>query len=225
LTTLVVRQFSAKQDYQAVWKAMQVFTGNRESDTPDELWLLEHLPVYTQGQAGKAEHVLNTAGVPVVQSDRGGQITWHGPGQLMIYTLLDHRRLHLGASALVHLLEQTLINVLGQLGIRAYARTDAPGVYVGLPDQREAKIAALGLRLRKNGCYHGAALNIDCDLAAFANINPCGHPGMAVTRLTDVLSQPFVCVDIVRADIEQALVVQLAQALQYQHVQRISCDD
>jgi len=199
---------------------MQVFTSSRQPDTPDELWLLEHLPVYTQGQAGKAEHEINTGCVPVVQSDRGGQITWHGPGQLMIYTLLDHRRLRLGARALVNLLEQTLVTVLDQLGVRAYTRPDAPGVYVSLPDQREAKIAALGLRLKKNGCYHGAALNIDCDLAAFAGINPCGHAGMSVTRLKDLLPQI-----VSRADIEQRIAHHLVQTLQYQHVQRIPCHE
>lgn len=195
---------------------MKSFTERRGADTPDELWFLEHFPVYTQGQAGKPEHELDTVGVPVVKSDRGGQVTWHGPGQLMIYTLFDHQRLHLGARALVGLLEQMLIAVLGKSGVEAYARMDAPGVYVRCTDQQEAKIAALGLRIKKNGCYHGAALNLDCDLAAFSGINPCGYAGMGVTRLKDLLPQM-----LSRTEIEQRIVDHLVQALHYQYVQRI----
>ncbi|HSC75276.1 MAG TPA: lipoyl(octanoyl) transferase LipB [Pseudomonadales bacterium] len=188
---------------------MQTFTATRGHDTPDELWLLEHKPVYTQGQAGKPEHLLSPGNTPVVQTDRGGQITWHGPGQLMIYVLLDACRLNLGARALVNQLENILIAVLDNFGIDAYAKSDAPGVYV-LHHGMEAKIAALGLRVKKNGCYHGAALNIDCDLAPFAGINPCGYAGQTVTRLIDCLPQlPS------RSDIAQQVIEQFAQALKY----------
>ncbi len=188
---------------------MQAFTANRQQNTPDELWLLEHEPVYTQGQAGKPEHLLNPGNIPVVQTDRGGQITWHGPGQLMIYTLLDARRLDLGARALANLLEKIIIAVLDGSGIAANTKRDAPGVYVQ-HDGVEAKIAALGLRVKKNGCYHGAALNIDCDLAPFSGINPCGYAGQTVTRLVDLLPQlpP-------RAEIVQNVIKQFEKALKY----------
>jgi lipoyl(octanoyl) transferase len=199
---------------------MQLFTANRQSDTPDELWLLQHPSVYTQGQAGRPEHLLNPASIPVIQTDRGGQITWHGPGQLMIYTLLDNRRLHLGARALVDLLEQTLVTVLDALGIAAYAKRDAPGVYISRGEQQEAKIAALGLRVRKNGCYHGAALNIDCELEPFLGINPCGYAEQAVTRLVDCVPQLPSC-----ADIQERVISQFAQALHYSQIQRITEDD
>lgn len=195
---------------------MQSFTAERQPDTPDELWLLQHPSVYTQGQASKPEHLLNHANTPVVKTDRGGQITWHGPGQLMIYTLLDIRRLHLGVRALVDLLEQTLIAVLDVYRVAAYAKRDAPGVYINCDRQSAAKIAALGLRVRKNGCYHGAALNIDCQLAPFAGINPCGYAGQAVTRLADCLPQlPL------QADIQECVIRQFAQALHYSKIQRM----
>ncbi len=188
---------------------MQVFTANREQHTPDELWLLEHESVYTQGQAGKPEHLLNSGNIPVVQTDRGGQITWHGPGQLMVYALLDMHRLNLGARALVNQLEKILMAVLDSFGIASYTKPDAPGVYVS-HHGAEAKIAALGLRVKKNGCYHGAALNIDCDLAAFAGINPCGYADQAVTRLIDVLPQlPS------RSDIEQCVIEKFSKIFNY----------
>ena len=209
MNKLIVRQFTERQDYQTIWQAMQVFTANREQNTADELWLLEHEPVYTQGQAGKPEHLLNPGNIPVVQTDRGGQITWHGPGQLMIYTLLDVRRLDLGVRALANLLEKIIITVLNSFGISAHAKHDAPGVYVQ-KNGVEAKIAALGLRVKKNGCYHGAALNIDCDLAPFSGINPCGYAGQAVTRLADCVTQlPS------RAEIEQRVIEHFFQVLPY----------
>lgn len=220
MTVLVVRQFSLPQDYKKTWQTMQAFTANRQPDTPDELWLLQHASVYTQGQAGKPEHLLDPANIPVIQTDRGGQVTWHGPGQLMIYTLLDNRRLHLGVRALVDSLEQVLIAVLDALGIAAYAKRDAPGVYISSGQQPEAKIAAVGLRVRKNGCYHGAALNIGCDLEPFAGINPCGYAGQVVTRLVDCLPQTPS-----QADIQQCVIEQFAKALHYSQVQRISEDD
>lgn len=215
MATLIVRSFDTLQDYRTIWQAMQAFTTSRQPDTPDELWLLEHHPVYTQGQAGKAEHVLQPGDIPVVQTDRGGQVTWHGPGQLMIYTLLDTRRLGLGPRALVSRIEQALIAVLAQLAISAYARAEAPGVYVQV-DGREAKLAALGLRFRQQGCYHGAALNIDCELAGFAGINPCGYPGLPVARLADLLT---VVPD--RAGLEQRVTGEMAAALDYANIERI----
>ncbi|HQQ75415.1 MAG TPA: lipoyl(octanoyl) transferase LipB [Pseudomonadales bacterium] len=209
MNKLIVRQFDELQDYQAIWQSMQVFTANREKNTPDELWLLEHEPVYTQGQAGKFEHLLNPGNIPVVQTDRGGQITWHGPGQLMVYALLDTHRLNLGARVLINHLEKILIVVLDSFGISAYAKSDAPGVYV-LHQGTEAKIAALGLRVKKNGCYHGAALNIDCDLSPFSGINPCGYAGQIVTRLIDVLPQlPS------RSDIEKCVIEEFSKIFSY----------
>ncbi len=215
----MVRRYTGLQAYEPVWRAMQLFTRERSADTADEIWFVEHSPVYTQGQAGRAEHVLDTGGIPLVQSDRGGQVTYHGPGQLMLYTLLDCKRLGLGARALVDVLENCLIATLADLGVSSHARRDAPGVYVQRRDQREAKIAALGLRVRKNGCYHGASLNLDCELAPFAGINPCGYAGMPVARLADLL-------DVLpsREQIEQRLIEKIAQALHYQHIQHAQPD-
>lgn len=214
MTTLIVRVFTALQAYRPIWQAMQDFTASRSADTPDELWLLEHQPVYTQGLAGKPEHLLRPGAIPVIQSDRGGQVTWHGPGQLMVYCLLDTRRAGLGARALVACLEQVLVEVLAAFGVVAYARVDAPGVYVARDDGQEAKIAAIGLRMRRQGCYHGASLNLGCDLAPFAGINPCGYAGMPVTRLADLLpALPA------RPVVEQRLVDAFATALRYSDVQ------
>lgn len=167
-------------DYEATWQAMQHFTASRGDDTPDELWLLEHPPVYTQGQAGKPEHVRHTGDIPLVRTDRGGQVTYHGPGQLVAYVLLDLHRRHLGVRELVRRLEQSLIDLLAEYGIHAHGRVDAPGVYVDA-----AKIASLGLRIRKGRSYHGLALNVAMDLEPFAGINPCGFPALAVTQLRD----------------------------------------
>jgi lipoyl(octanoyl) transferase len=169
-------------DYTPVWRAMQSFTNTRTADTPDELWVLQHKPVFTQGQAGKPEHVLDAHGIPVVQSDRGGQVTYHGPGQLVIYFLLDVRRRGYGVRALVDLIEASLIAVLASYGIAAQLRKGAPGVYV-----EDRKIAALGLRVRKNGSLHGLSFNVDMDLGPFSYINPCGYAGMAVTQLRDLV--------------------------------------
>jgi lipoyl(octanoyl) transferase len=157
---------------------MQDFTARRGADTPDELWVLQHPPVYTVGIAGKAEHLPRTEnGIPVVRIDRGGQITYHGPGQIVVYLLLDMRRLGLTVRPLVRLMEQAVIATLAECGVSAYGRVDAPGVYVN-----EAKIAALGLRIKRNCCYHGLALNVDMNLVPFDAINPCGYPGLAVTQ-------------------------------------------
>ncbi|MGB5831050.1 MAG: lipoyl(octanoyl) transferase LipB [Thiohalocapsa sp.] len=168
-------------DYDETWRAMRRFTDERDDTSPDQLWLLEHAPVFTLGQAGRPEHVLNPGDIPVVQTDRGGQVTYHGPGQLVAYLLLDLRRAGLGVKRLVNLLEQSVIDVLLRLGIDAAARRDAPGVYVN-----GAKIAAIGLRVRRGCSYHGIALNIGVDLAPFQRINPCGYAGLQVTRLVDL---------------------------------------
>lgn len=177
---LVIRELGL-QDYTHVWQAMQQFTDQRNSDTPDEVWLLEHQPVFTQGQAGKAEHLLFPGSIPVVQVDRGGQVTYHGPGQLVAYVLLDIKRRSLGVRQLVTMLENILIELLGKYQINAAARADAPGVYVD-----GAKIASLGLRIRKGCSFHGLALNVDVDLAPFSQINPCGYAGMQMIRTADL---------------------------------------
>jgi lipoyl(octanoyl) transferase len=165
--------------YEPVWREMQAFTAARSADTPDELWAVEHPPVYTLGIAARTEHLPRCDnGIPVVRSDRGGQITYHGPGQLVVYTLFDLRRLGLGVRPLVRRLERAVIELLGDRGVPAAGREDAPGVYVGA-----AKIAALGLRIR-NGCaYHGLSLNVDMDLSPFEAIDPCGYAGLKVTSL------------------------------------------
>ena len=172
---MIIRDLGIKP-YQLVWADMQQFTGQRLADSEDELWLLEHPPVFTLGRNGKTEHLLDTDAIPVVKTDRGGQVTYHGPGQLIGYTLLDLRRLGIGVRQMVTVLENTIIAVLTDFNIKAVARADAPGVYVD-----HAKIAALGLRVKNGACYHGVSFNIDMDLSPFARINPCGFAGMAVT--------------------------------------------
>uniref|UniRef100_UPI000CFAB72F lipoyl(octanoyl) transferase LipB n=1 Tax=Cronobacter dublinensis TaxID=413497 RepID=UPI000CFAB72F len=164
---IIIRQMGL-QPYEPVSQAMHQFTDEREDTTPDEIWLVEHTPVFTQGQAGKAEHVLMPGDIPVIQSDRGGQVTYHGPGQQVMYVLLDLRRRKLGVRELVTLLEQTVVNTLAEFAIDAYPRPDAPGVYV---DRK--KICSLGLRIRKGCSFHGVALNINMDLGRFLRINPC----------------------------------------------------
>jgi lipoyl(octanoyl) transferase len=166
--------------YQEIWERMRRFTDTRGPETADELWLLEHTPVFTLGQAGLVEHVLDPGSIPVVQTDRGGQVTYHGPGQLVAYLLLDLKRARLGVKQLVHLLEQAVVDELAAHGVAACPRADAPGVYVA-----EAKIASVGLRVRHGCSYHGIAINVDIDPAPFARINPCGYPGLAITRLLD----------------------------------------
>ncbi|MGC1182520.1 lipoyl(octanoyl) transferase LipB [Legionella sp.] len=167
------------QNYNDIWLQMKEFTQNRTTQTQDELWLLEHFPVYTQGQAGKPEHVLNPGSIPIVHSDRGGQVTYHGPGQLIAYILMDTGRRNLGIRTLVAQLEQVLISVLARYNIEAIIRCGAPGVYI-----KEQKIASIGLRV-KNGCtYHGIALNVDMDLNPFLGINPCGFAKMEMTQIS-----------------------------------------
>jgi len=174
--------------YEPAWHAMRSFTAARTPQTPDELWLLEHPPVYTVGVAGRAQHLPRIDnGIPVVRSDRGGQITCHGPGQVVLYTLIDLQRLGIGVRSFVRLLENAVIDLLGELGIEAHGRADAPGVYVGA-----AKIAALGLRVRHGRCYHGLAFNVAMDLTPFEAIDPCGYPQLAVTSLARLgVEQPL----------------------------------
>ncbi len=172
------------QPYQTTWQAMKDFTESRQEETPDELWIVEHPAVFTQGLNGKAEHLLNHKnGIPIIQTDRGGQITFHAPGQLIIYVLFDLKRAKLGVRALVTLIEQSIIDYLQTLDIHAHARPDAPGVYV---DQQ--KIASLGLKIRKQKSYHGLALNIDMDLSPFKAINPCGLKAMKMTQIANLLT-------------------------------------
>lgn len=177
---LIIRNLG-QRDYVPVWREMQAFTAARTQDTPDELWIVEHPPVFTLGLNGKAKHLLNPGDIPVIKVDRGGQVTYHGPGQLVMYTLLDIQRRHLGVKELVRYIEQAIIALLADYGIQAEGREDAPGVYVA-----GAKIAALGLRVKKGRTYHGLALNIRMDLSPFSQINPCGYVGMTVTQTRDL---------------------------------------
>ncbi|WP_081960839.1 lipoyl(octanoyl) transferase LipB [Nitrincola sp. A-D6] len=187
---------------------MQAFTDQRQAETPDEIWLLQHHPVFTQGQAGKPEHLLNPGDIPVVKSDRGGQVTYHGPGQLMAYLLLDLRRKKLGVRDVVSLMEEAVIALLADHGQVAVARADAPGVYVD-----GCKIASLGLRVRRGCSFHGLALNVDMDLQPFTRINPCGYAGLQMTQLRNL------CPD---ADIDSAtknLLNYLVKRLDYSQVE------
>ena len=177
MTGLRLRRLG-RVDYAACLAAMQDFTDRRDAATPDELWLVEHPPVFTLGLAGKPQHVLDAGDTPVVHCDRGGQVTYHGPGQVVLYTLLDLKRADIGVKALVTTLEQAVIDLLAPLGVVGERRAGAPGVYVA-----GAKIAALGLRVRRACCYHGLSLNVAMDLTPFARINPCGYAGLAVTDL------------------------------------------
>ncbi len=167
-------------DFEATYAAMRHFTASRDAHTPDELWILEHPPVYTTGAAGRSGHIPTRGDIPLIKVDRGGQITYHGPGQAVVYVLIDLRRRGLTVRALVHLLERTAIAVLASYGVRGETRPGAPGVYVN-----DAKIASLGLRVRNGASYHGVSLNVDVDLRPFLAIDPCGYPGMTVTRLAD----------------------------------------
>ena len=199
-------RFLGLADYEATWRAMKEFTELRTPDTRDEIWLLQHPPTYTQGQAGKPEHLLNARQIPVVQIDRGGQITYHGPGQIVAYLLLDLRRWKINVRQLVRLMEQAVINILAAYNIAASGRVDAPGVYV-----KDEKIAALGLKIKHSCCYHGLALNIDMDLTPYDFINPCGYAGLRVTQVRNFgVSTPL-------AQIEQLLARQLLALLAEHH--------
>ena len=178
-----------RQPYLPVWEAMRALTDTRDASTPDQFWLVEHDPVFTQGQAGKPEHLLLPGDIPVVHTDRGGQGTYHGPGQVVLYPLLDVRRGKIGVRDLVTALENAVIDVLSDHGVTARARPDAPGVYV-MTATGEAKIASLGLRIRRGASFHGVALNVDGDLSPFLRINPCGYAGMPMVRLADLVTLP-----------------------------------
>ena len=199
-------------DYEPTWQAMQRFTNQRDAATADEIWLLQHPPVFTQGQAGKPEHLLLPGDIPVVQVDRGGQVTYHGPGQLVAYLLLDVRRSGLGVRELVSRIERSLIDILASYGVTANAKPDAPGVYVD-----GAKIASLGLRIRNGRSFHGLALNVDMDLAPFRRINPCGYAGMAMTQLADQVTGP---IDI--SEVSARLREQLVKHLDYPQQQSLT---
>jgi len=200
---LVIRDLGL-QDYRPVWQAMQKFTAERDESTADELWYLEHPPVFTMGLNGKKKHLLNVGDIPVIDIDRGGQVTYHGPGQIILYTLIDLKRLHIGVKGLVSAIEQAIIQLLKKNNITAEGKENAPGVYVN-----DAKIAALGLRIKRNKSYHGLSLNVDMNLAPFQKINPCGYKGMAVTQIKNFEQQ------IDMKDLKNDLTTYLAQLLGY----------
>ncbi|WP_430461650.1 lipoyl(octanoyl) transferase LipB [Thalassolituus sp. LLYu03] len=191
--------------YQPVYDEMLAFTAGRDDNTPDELWLLQHERVFTQGQAGKAEHVLMPGDIPVVQSDRGGQVTYHGPGQLVVYLMVDLKRKGCGPRALVSAIEQGIVATLRKWSIDSAPRADAPGVYVN-----GRKIASLGLRIKNGRSFHGLALNIDMDLEPFLRINPCGYAGMQMTQVRDETSEPFTFADVAK-ELEHQLQAELAR--------------
>ncbi len=217
---LGVRLLGSNLDYEPVWAAMKNFTDSRDANTQDEVWILEHTPVFTQGQAGKPEHLLFTGNIPVVQSDRGGQVTYHGPGQITAYIMADLTRLNIGPRVLVSAIEDALVALLAQYDISAAPKKDAPGVYTS-----KGKIASLGLRIRKGFSFHGLALNVDMDLEPFHRINPCGYAGMAMTQVADFFdskntkeesaSKPDIQI------ISQKLVDQLVQCLPYKGIQML----
>ena len=206
MSQLIIRQLG-QQAYEPCWQLMQAFTSARTSSTADEFWLLEHDAVFTQGQAGKPEHILQQTTIPIVKADRGGQVTYHGPGQLILYLLLDLRRLKINVRELVTHMEQAIIDLLAEYQINAYAKCDAPGVYVS-----EAKIASLGLRVRKGCTFHGLALNVDLDLAPFSMINPCGYQGLTMVRSADLNGPQTV------HEAAPRLAELLARRLAYQHI-------
>lgn len=203
MSQLIIRQ-RGLIEYEPCWREMQQFTDQRDADTADEMWLVEHPPVFTLGMNGKPEHLLNPGTIPVVKIDRGGQVTYHGPGQQVVYLLIDIKRLGLGIRAMVERIEQAIIQLLADYKIEAHGRRDAPGVYVD-----KAKIAALGLRVRRGCTYHGLALNVDMDLEPFSRINPCGYAGMRVTQMVDLAGT------VTLDEITNKLVSYLAGALGY----------
>ena len=190
-------------DYEPVWREMQAFTDSRDQQTPDQLWLVQHPPVFTQGQAGKAEHVLAPGDIPVIQVDRGGQVTYHGPGQIVAYPLVDIRRKGIGVREFVNRIEESIIGVLSLHGVHGQRMEGAPGIYVD-----GNKVASLGLRVRRGCTFHGLAFNIDMNLEPFQRINPCGYAGLQVTQLSDLAVVTF-------AQAEQELVENLARHLGY----------
>ncbi|MBR9869705.1 MAG: lipoyl(octanoyl) transferase LipB [Gammaproteobacteria bacterium] len=207
MTDLIIRSLG-QQPYMEAWEAMKSFTASRDENTVDELWCLEHPRVFTQGQAGKAEHILLPGDIPVIQVDRGGQVTYHGPGQLVVYLLIDLTRRKLGVRSLVDEIEQAIVRTLAHYDIKAAPRSDAPGVYVN-----GAKIASLGLRVRKGCSFHGLALNVNMDMEPFSRINPCGYAGMSMSQVSNFV--PGVSV----YDVEQHLVKELIAGLAGQDVE------
>lgn len=199
---LLVRRLGL-MDYEPVWRAMQSFTDRRDANTPDELWLVEHPPVFTQGQAGRAEHILAPGDIPVIQVDRGGQVTYHGPGQIVAYPLIDISRLQMGVRALVTGIEQAVIDVLKSYAVDAQLLAGAPGVYVD-----GVKIASLGLRIRRGKSFHGLAFNVNMDLEPFQRINPCGYKGLQVTNLSSFS-------EVSMAEVEDRLIAGLCKVLGY----------
>ena len=193
-------------DYEPTWHAMQAFTETRTGETSDELWIVEHPPVYTLGLAGKPEHLLQQTAIPLIKTDRGGQITYHGPGQPVVYLLMDLRRRDYGVRDMVRRIEQAIIDTLADYGIEARGDVNAPGVYVGA-----RKIASLGLRIKNHATYHGLSLNVSMDLAPFGWINPCGYAGLEVTRMADL------GVEATLAQVADRLLPHLATRLARQH--------
>ncbi len=204
---LIIRNLG-RCDYQTTYQAMHDFTDQRDANANDEVWLVEHNPVFTQGQAGKEEHLLNPGDIPIVQSDRGGQVTYHGPGQLVAYVMIDLRRRKLGVRELVTHIENTVIETLNTLGIEAKARPDAPGVYI-----QDQKICSLGLRIRKGCSFHGLALNVNMDLTPFLRINPCGYAGMEMTQVAQLNESSQL------SDIQPILIQHFAALLGYEQVE------
>ena len=193
---LIIRQYNQLTPYEERFLEMKTLTEQRDENTPDELWILQHHDVLTQGQAAKPEHILMPTNIPVVQTDRGGQVTWHGPGQLVAYFMFDLNRLGWNVRSLVSYAENLMIDLLKKHDIQAYAKADAPGVYVN-----ERKIGSLGFKIRKGRSYHGLALNIDCDLFGFHSINPCGYAGLEMVRIQDLVQNypkfENLCADII----------------------------
>ena len=201
--TLIIKNLGL-QSYLPVWQAMQDFSAQRKSDTNDEIWLLEHQPVFTLGKNGKAEHLLERSDIPLINIDRGGQITYHGPGQLIVYLLIDIKRRGLGVRRLVTLIEQSIINTLADYQLNAYAKKEAPGVYID-----EAKIAAVGLRIKKGCSFHGLSLNISMDMTPFKTINPCGYKDLQIVQLADFIK------DVQLSQVQEKLLSYLAKSMGY----------
>ncbi len=208
-----------RQDYEPVWKAMHTFTDERDENTCDEVWLVEHNPVFTQGQAGKEEHVLAAGDIPIVKSDRGGQVTYHGPGQLVAYVLINLRRKNIGVRELVTHIENTVINTLSHFNVESAARPDAPGVYVD-----NKKICSLGLRIRKGCSFHGLALNINMDLSPFLRINPCGYAGMEMIQLHDLVKDNMTVENKAEhvEDVHPLLIKELTTLLDYTDIEYLT---
>lgn len=207
--SVIIRQLG-RQSYEPIWHKMQSFTDTRDEYSLDEIWLVEHDPIFTQGQAGKAEHLLAPGNIPVLKVDRGGQVTYHGPGQQMMYVLFNLRRLNIGVRELVTWLEECIIDYLAELNIQAYAKADAPGVYVN-----DSKIASLGLRVRRGCSFHGLALNVNMDMDPFLRINPCGYAGMNMVQTSDLNGLSNM------KDVGDGLIKHMLLRLQVEHVEQI----